>query len=60
MHYVIATAKDGVIYWIHSKIYTTEKAARNMRNKKVDALQWNTNCKVYGIEQFNLITLEEK
>jgi hypothetical protein len=60
MHFIIASVSENNIYWIDTKLYFHKKAADNKLKKLIEKGNYSKNCKVYGIEKFNLITLEEK
>jgi hypothetical protein len=60
MHFIIASTHGQHIYWMDTKLFVHKKSADNKLKKLIEKDDWHKNCKVYGIKQFNLITMEEK
>jgi hypothetical protein len=60
MYFIIASVVGTNIYWIDTKLFIHKKSADNKLERMIVNGDCSDNCKVYGIEKFNLITLEEK
>jgi hypothetical protein len=59
MYFIVASVLGTNIYWIDTKLYVHRKSAENKLKKLIEKGVLSENCKVYGIKNFDLITLEE-